>query len=146
MSRSSRRGAAKGKPRPVWGGGRRFDNKIVLVCTDRGRHDPMTAGYAFWNNDTPHNQHVPGRVQFRNAGKQRTYAHPGRSSEDIANMRRVGEMRTETMICRSCPLSVPMTRAKWQPFVMRRGAVGATQIDLSLERPIPGVDFDANSS
>lgn len=124
----------------------RYDNKVDLVCTDRKRHDQMTVGYAFWNNEMPHNRAIPGRVQFRNAGKQRTYTHPGRSPEDIANMRRVGFLRTETMVCPRCPLSVPMTRAKWQPYVMRRAAAGENTIDLSLERPIPGVDFVPNSS
>lgn len=133
MSRSSR----------AWA---RFDNKVKLVCTDRGRHETMTVGYAFWNNDNAHNRRVPGRVQFRNAGKQRTYMNPDRSPEAIANMRRVGFMQTETMVCPCCPLRVPMTRAKWQPFVLRRGAATETGIDLSLERPIPGVDFEPNSS
>ena len=126
--------------------GQRSDHKVTLVCTDRRRHDPMTVGYAFWNDENAYTRGIPGRVQFRNSGKQRTYTHPGRSPEDIADMRRVGQMRTETMVCPRCPLTVPMTRTKWQPFVLRRGAEGATRIDLSLEGPIAGVDFAPSSS
>jgi hypothetical protein len=105
----------------------RADRKITLVCTDRLRHPAITLGYATWYT---RDLGLPGRVQFRNVGKQRRFTHRDVPREQLD---RVGDVRTETFIYRVCGRCVPMSREKWQPYVLRLGAEGVTHIDISNE-------------
>ena len=103
------------------------DRKITFVCTDRRRHAPITVGHATWFT---RDAGLPGRVQFRNVGKQRRFTHRDAPRDQVE---RVGDVRTETFICGACGREVPMSRAKWQPFVLRLGAIGVTRFDISNE-------------
>jgi hypothetical protein len=105
----------------------RPDRKTTFVCTDPLRHPPFTVGYATWYT---RNAGLPGRVQFRNVGKQRRYTHRDAPREQLD---RIGEVRTETFVCRVCGRSVPMSREKWQPFVLRLADIGVTRFDISNE-------------
>ena len=69
-------------------------------------------------------------MQFRNVGTQRRFTHRPAPRDQVE---RVGDVRTETFVCGVCGRSVPMSRAKWQPFVLRLGAIGVTRFDISNE-------------
>ena len=92
----------------------RPDRKITFVCTDRGRHAPITVGYATWYT---RKLGLPGRVQFHNVGGSTDSPAAPRPSTGGAHRRR----RTQTFVCGACGRSVPMSREKWQPFVLRLG-------------------------
>ena len=87
----------------------------------------MTVGYATWYT---RDAGLPGRVQFRNVGRQRRITHRPAPREQVE---RIGDVRTETLVCDVCGRSVPMSREKWQPFVLRLGAEGWTHFDISNE-------------
>lgn len=105
----------------------RPDRKITFVCTDRGSHPAITVGYATWFT---RDAGLPGRVQFRNVGRQRRYTHRDAPREQLE---RIGEVRTQTFVCKLCEREVPMSREKWQPFVLRLGDIGWTRFDISNE-------------
>ena len=105
----------------------RPDRKITFVCTDQLHHPAITVGYATWYT---RDHGLPGRVQFRNVGKQRRFTHRDAPREQVE---RIGSVRTETFVCGVCGRSVPMSREKWQPFVLRLGVIGVMRFDISNE-------------
>ena len=105
----------------------RPDRKITFVCTNRLRHAPITVGYATWYT---RDLGLPGRVQIHNVGRQRTFTRRP-APRDLVE--RIGDVRTETFVCGACGRTVPMSREKWQPFVLRLGVAGRTEFDISNE-------------
>jgi hypothetical protein len=105
----------------------RPDRKLPFICTDRGQHEPITVGYATWYT---RDHGLPGRVQFRNVGRQRRFTHRDAPLEQVE---RIGDVRTETFVCGLCGRTVPMSREKWQPFVLRLGDAGVPHFDISNE-------------
>ncbi len=69
-------------------------------------------------------------MQFHNVGRQHRFT---RRPAPLEQVERVGDVRTQTFVCGVCGRSVPMSRAKWQPFVLRLGAIEVTRFDISNE-------------
>lgn len=117
---------------------------IAIVCTDRGRHNRRKLGVSEIY-DTGESSEIPsGAVTFGfTASRREPYsATLHRQSRYAHQVRRGQAVETVTFVCATCGRNVPMSRETWIPRVIALYAVGAQQLDVSVDWD----KLDVNSS